>query len=209
LPDIAMRVWLRPDRMAQMSISVQEVANAIQSQNQTFGIGQIGGALGAGNQQTFVITAQGLLTKPDEFEDIIIRAAKQGTASVRLRDVGRVELDKRDYSIISRMNGKLSTTIAIYQQRANAVATASTCATDNRAKQQFTASTSHRARHQSFRWFDRKVLHTFFGPWCWCCWSCSCSCGRCGPIIPILTQCRCRSSAPSCVMHLLGSRSTC
>ncbi|UCG99465.1 MAG: efflux RND transporter permease subunit, partial [Burkholderiales bacterium] len=76
LPDIAMRVWLRPDRMAQLGISVQEVAAAIQSQNQTFGIGQIGAEpTPAGVQQTFVITAQGLLTKPEEFEDIIVRAA--------------------------------------------------------------------------------------------------------------------------------------
>jgi len=126
LPDIAMRVWLQPDRMAQMGITAQEVANAIQSQNQTFGIGQIGGQPSMpGVMQQFVVTAQGLLTKPDEFEDIIVRAAKGGTAIVRIKDIGRVELAKRDYSIASRMNGKTATTIAVYQQPgANAVATA-------------------------------------------------------------------------------------
>ena len=126
LPDIAMRVWLRPDRMAQLGISVQEVAAAIQSQNQTFGIGQIGAQpMPKGVQQSFVVTAQGLLTKPEEFEDIIVRTAKEGTAIVRVRDVGRVELAKQDYSIASRMNGKTATTIAIYQQPgANAVQTA-------------------------------------------------------------------------------------
>ncbi len=126
LPDIAMRVWLQPDRMAQMGITAQEVANAIQSQNQTFGIGQIGSQPAApGVVQQFVVTAQGLLTKPDEFENIIVRAAKQGTAIVRIKDIGRVELAKRDYSIASRMNGKTATTIAVYQQPgANAVATA-------------------------------------------------------------------------------------
>ena len=107
LPDIAMRVWLRPDRMAQLGISVQEVAAAIQSQNQTFGIGQIGAQpTPAGVRQTFVVTAQGLLTKPEEFEDIIVRTAREGTAIVRVRDIGRVELAKQDYSIASRMNGK-------------------------------------------------------------------------------------------------------
>ncbi len=71
------------------------------------------------------MTAQGLLTKPEEFENIIVRAAKEGTAIVRIKDIGRVELDKRDYSIASRMNGKLATTIAVYQQPgANAVETA-------------------------------------------------------------------------------------
>ena len=83
LPDIAMRIWLQPDRMAQLGITVQEVTAAIQSQNQTFGIGQIGGAPAVpGTQQTFVVTAQGLLTKPEEFENIIVRAAKVGTAIV-------------------------------------------------------------------------------------------------------------------------------
>ncbi|MBS1172111.1 MAG: transporter, hydrophobe/amphiphile efflux family, partial [Proteobacteria bacterium] len=126
LPDIAMRVWLRPDRMAQIGISVQEVANAIQSQNQTFGIGLIGAEpTPQGVQQTFVVTAQGLLQKPEEFEDIIVRAAKEGTAIVRVKDIGRVELAKRDYSIASRMNGKTATTIGIFQQPgANAVETA-------------------------------------------------------------------------------------
>ncbi|HUL02072.1 MAG TPA: efflux RND transporter permease subunit [Gemmatimonadales bacterium] len=126
LPDIAMRVWLQPDRMAQLGISVQEVANAIQSQNQTFGVGQIGAQPAApGIEQQFVVTAQGLLTRPEEFENIIVRAAKEGVAMVRVKDIGRVEMDKRDYSIASRMNGKLATTIAVYQQPgANAVETA-------------------------------------------------------------------------------------
>ena len=126
LPDIAMRVWLQPDRMAQLGITVQDVASAIQSQNQTFGIGQIGGQPTVpGTLQTFVVTAQGLLTKPEEFEEIIVRAAKEGTAIVRIRDIGRVELDRRDYSIIGKMNGRTATTIGVYQQPgANAVAAA-------------------------------------------------------------------------------------
>ncbi len=126
LPDIAMRVWLQPDRMAQLGISAQDVANAIQSQNQTFGIGQIGSQPAReGVEQQFVVTAQGLLTRPEEFEDIIVRTAKEGVAIVRVKDIGRVELAKRDYSIASRLNGKTATTIAIYQQPgANAVLTA-------------------------------------------------------------------------------------
>ncbi|HEY7760604.1 MAG TPA: efflux RND transporter permease subunit, partial [Burkholderiales bacterium] len=126
LPDIAMRVWLRPDRMAQLGITVEEVAAAVQSQNQTFGIGQLGAQPAPpGTEQQFVVTAQGLLTKPDEFANIIVRTAKEGAAMVRIRDVGRVELAKRDYSVASRMNGKTATTIAIYQQPgANAVETA-------------------------------------------------------------------------------------
>src|SRR6185436_19141193 len=82
-PDIAMRVWLRPDRMAQLGITVQEISSAIQSQNQAFGIGQIGSQPAKpGTEQQFVVTAQGLLTKPEEFENIIVRAAKEGSAIV-------------------------------------------------------------------------------------------------------------------------------
>jgi multidrug efflux pump len=126
LPDIAMRVWLRPDRMAEMGVTVQEAASAIQSQNQTFGIGQIGAQpMLPDVQQSFVVTAQGLLSQPEEFENIIVRASQQGSAIVRLKDIGRVEIAKRDYSIASRINGKVGTTIAVYQQPgANAVETA-------------------------------------------------------------------------------------
>jgi multidrug efflux pump len=125
-PDIAMRVWLRPDRMAQLGITVQEIASAIQSQNQAFGVGQIGAPpMPPGVEQQFVVTAQGLLTKPEEFENIIVRTDKEGVAIVRIRDIGRVELAKRDYSMPSRLNGKIATTIGVYQQPgANAVNTA-------------------------------------------------------------------------------------
>ena len=115
LPNIAMRVWLQPDRRWRVRRSgPARIAQAIQSQEPDFGIGKIGGQPTLpGTQQNFVVTAQGLLTDPKEFESIIVRAAKEGTAIVRLRDIGRVELDKQDYSIASRMNGKIGTTIAI------------------------------------------------------------------------------------------------
>jgi len=113
LPDIAMRVWLLPDRMAQLGITVQEVSAAIQSQNQAFGIGQLGAPpMAPGVEQMFVVTAQGLLTKPEEFENIIVRTAKEGSAIVRVKDVGRVELSQRDYSIPSRLNGKAALTMS-------------------------------------------------------------------------------------------------
>jgi len=168
LPDIAMRVWLQPDRMAQLGISAQDVAQAIQSQNQTFGIGQIGGQPSIpGTQQTFVITAQGLLTTPEQFESIIVRAAKEGVAMVRLTDIGRVELDKRDYSIASKMNGKISTTIGVNgQPGANAVATASGVRKRlEELKQQFPTGLDYRiALDTSLFTLNsiEKVVHTFF-----------------------------------------------
>jgi multidrug efflux pump len=168
LPDIAMRVWLQPDRMAQLGISVQEVASAIQSQNQTFGIGQIGAEPAPqGVQQTFVVTAQGLLTKPEEFENIIVRAAQEGTAIVRVRDIGRVELAKRDYSIASRMNGKTATTIGIFQQPgANAVETARAVrARMEELKKQFPTGLDYKITLDTSLFTLNsidKVVHTFF-----------------------------------------------
>jgi hydrophobe/amphiphile efflux-1 (HAE1) family protein len=168
LPDIAMRIWLRPDRMAQLRISVQEVTAAIQSQNQTFGIGQIGAQpTPQGVQQTFVVTAQGLLTKAEEFENIIVRAAKEGTAIVRVRDIGRAELAKRDYSIASRMNGKTATTIGIYQQPgANAVETAQAVrARMEELKKQFPTGLDYKVTLDTSLFTLNsidKVVHTFF-----------------------------------------------
>lgn len=168
LPDIAMRVWLRPDRLAQLGILVQDVAAAIQSQNQTFGIGQIGAQPADKSvQQTFVVTAQGLLTRPEEFEEIIVRAAKEGAAIVRLKDIGRVELAKRDYSIASRMNGKTATTIGIYQQPgANAVETAKAVrARMEELKKQFPTGLDYKVTLDTSLFTLNsidKVVHTFF-----------------------------------------------
>ncbi|HUL94220.1 MAG TPA: multidrug efflux RND transporter permease subunit [Burkholderiales bacterium] len=167
-PDIAMRVWLRPDRMAQLGITVQEVTSAIQSQNQTFGIGQIGAPPARpGTEQQFVVTAQGLLSKPEEFENIIVRAEKEGVASVRIRDIGRVELDKRDYSLASRMNGKTATTIGIYQQPgANAVDTARAVRKKmEELKAKFPTGLDYKIvldTSQFTLYSIEKVVHTFF-----------------------------------------------
>ncbi len=124
-PDVAMRIWLKPDRMAQLGITPQDVSAAIQRQNKAFGIGQIGQAPSPpGTQQSFVVTTKGLLTDPEEFEDIIIRTATEGSAIVRLKDVARAELGGKDYSIASKVNGKRAAAIVVYQQPgANAIET--------------------------------------------------------------------------------------
>jgi multidrug efflux pump len=167
-PDIAMRVWLRPDRMAQLGITVQEIASAIQSQNQAFGVGQIGAPpMPPGVEQQFVVTAQGLLTKPEEFENIIVRTDKEGVAIVRIRDIGRVELAKRDYSMPSRLNGKIATTIGVYQQPgANAVNTAKAVRKKlEELKAKFPTGLDYKIvldTSESTLYSIEKVVHTFF-----------------------------------------------
>ena len=124
-PDVAMRIWLKPDRMAQLGLTPQDISGAIQRQNKAFGIGQIGQSpMLPGNQQSFVMTTKGLLTDPAEFENIIIRSASQGSAIVRLKDVARAELGAKDYSIAPKVNGKKAVAIVVYQQPgANAIDT--------------------------------------------------------------------------------------
>lgn len=125
VPDIAMRIWLQPDRLAQMGLTATDVANAIKKQNQSYGVGQIGQAPASpGDQQSFVVTTKGMLTDPSEFDDIIIRAESDGSAIVYLKDVGHAELGSKDYSMTTKLNGKKSAAVAVYQQPgANAIET--------------------------------------------------------------------------------------
>ena len=114
-----------------------------------------------------MVTAQGLLTKPEEFADIIVRTGKEGAAIVRIRDIGRVELAKRDYSMSSRMNGKTATTIGVYQQPgANAVATSSAVrARMQELKAKFPTGLDYKIvlDTSEFTLFSiDKVVHTFF-----------------------------------------------
>src|SRR5687767_2210262 len=168
LADIAMRLWLRPDRMAQLGITVDEVSAAVRSQNQTFGVGQLGAEPAPpGTEQQFVVTAQGLLTRPEEFENIIVRTAKDGAAIVRIKDIGRVELARRDYSMPSRMNGNTATTIGVYQQPgANAVETArGVRAKMEELKARFPTGLDYKIvldTSQFTLYSIDKVVHTFF-----------------------------------------------
>ena len=126
VPDVAMRVWLEPDRLAQLGITSQEVASAIAGQNQAFGIGQIGQAPAPpGTTQNFPVTSQGMLVRPDQFENIILRAGEdENAAIVRVRDVGRAELGSQSYAISSKVDGKTAAHLVVYQQPgANAIDT--------------------------------------------------------------------------------------
>ncbi|MEE9147412.1 MAG: multidrug efflux RND transporter permease subunit [Candidatus Tectomicrobia bacterium] len=117
VPDYAMRIWLRPDRMAQLGITATDVANAVGEQNEQFAVGRIGQSPTPNPiPQTFPITTSGLLTKPGQFENIILRAEKQGAAIVRIKSVGRADLGRKDYSIRSKYQGKDATLIVVYQQ---------------------------------------------------------------------------------------------
>ncbi len=111
----AIRIWVRPDRLAQMGITVPEIINAIQQQNTVNPAGQIGGEpVPTGQEYTYAVRAQGRLETSDQFGEIVLRAAPGG-AIVRIRDVARIELGAQNYSMLARLNGKACALVALYQ----------------------------------------------------------------------------------------------
>jgi len=111
----AMRLWVKPDQLAKLNITVTDIVNAIHAQNTVNPAGKIGGEPAPGSQQfTYAVLAQGRLTSPEEFGNVVIREAPNG-GIVRVKDVARVELGGQDYSLISRLNGQPTAVLAIYQ----------------------------------------------------------------------------------------------
>jgi len=111
----AMRLWVKPDRLAKLGITVPEIVSAIQSQNSVNPAGQVGSEpIPKGQQFTYSVQAQGRMTSPEEFGEIIIRESTGG-AVVRVKDVARVELGAQAYNMVSRLDGKEAAIIAAYQ----------------------------------------------------------------------------------------------
>src|SRR3984885_15444887 len=111
----AMRLWMKPDQLAKLGITVTDIVNALQAQNTVNPAGQVGGEPAQSNQQfTYAVLAQGRLTSPEQFGNVIVREAPDG-GTVRVKDVARVELGTQDYSLMARLNGKPSGAIAVYQ----------------------------------------------------------------------------------------------
>ncbi|MEE3327622.1 MAG: efflux RND transporter permease subunit [Myxococcota bacterium] len=120
----AMRMWVNPNTLASMGITVPEVVDAIQTQNSVNPAGQVGAEpVPPGQQFTYSVRAQGRLKTIEDFENIIVRAAADG-AIVRVKDVARVELGAQTYNLIGRFNSQPSAIVAVYQQPgSNALAT--------------------------------------------------------------------------------------
>src|SRR5271156_2756485 len=141
----AMRLWVKPDQLAKLQITVPEIISAIQTQNTVNPAGQVGSEpVPKGQDFTYSVRAQGRLTSPDEFEQIVVRETP-ATGIVRVKDVARVELGSQDYSWTGRLNGKPSAVIGVYQlPGANAVATAQLVrALLNDAKKKFPADMNY------------------------------------------------------------------
>src|SRR5256714_4688895 len=111
----AMRLWVKPDQLAKLQITVPEIVSAIQAQNTVNPAGQVGGApIPKGQEFTYSVRARGRLSSPEEFGEIVVRETPIGGIG-RLKDVARVELCAQNYSGLCRLHGKPGAIIAAYQ----------------------------------------------------------------------------------------------
>jgi HAE1 family hydrophobic/amphiphilic exporter-1 len=111
----AMRFWVKPDQLAKLNITVNDIISAVNNQNSVNPAGQIGGTpIPKGQEFTYTVTAKGRLVTEAEFGEIVLRANPDGSM-VRLKDVARVELGAQVYSLRGRLNGQPAAVIAVYQ----------------------------------------------------------------------------------------------
>src|SRR5690348_16501494 len=111
----AMRLWVKPDQLAKLAITVPDIISAVQKQNTVNPAGQIGSEpIPAGQKFTYTVRAQGRLQTPEEFGEIVVRANPDGSF-VRVKDIARIELGAQTYNVKGRLNGQPSAIIACYQ----------------------------------------------------------------------------------------------
>jgi hydrophobe/amphiphile efflux-1 (HAE1) family protein len=114
--DYSMRIWLQPDKMAQLGVTTGEVANALRAQNAQFAVGRVGGEPALpGQKLAFTVTATGRLVEAAQFEEIVVRAG--GPAGVlRVKDIARVELGAQGYEGMSYLNGNPMVGLGMFLQ---------------------------------------------------------------------------------------------
>jgi HAE1 family hydrophobic/amphiphilic exporter-1 len=113
--DYAMRIWVKPDQLTKLGLTVSDLNNAVQQQSAVNPAGQIGGEPAPKGQQfTYSVRAPGRLVNAEEFGNVIVRQNTDGSV-VRLKDVARIELGSLVYQQIGRFNGKPAVIIAVYQ----------------------------------------------------------------------------------------------
>lgn len=112
--DYSMRLWLDPNRMANLGLSVMDIRNALREQNIQVAAGKIGAPPFDGELQTeYTLQTKGRLQEVGEFENIVLRAHDDGSA-IYLRDVARIELGQSEYNFYGEINGKPAVNVALY-----------------------------------------------------------------------------------------------
>src|SRR6185436_5749630 len=123
LAEYAMRIWVKPDRLAKLGLTVPDLVRAVQQQSTVNPSGRVGAEPAPrGQQLTYTVRAQGRLVTADEFGNVVVRLAPDGS-TVRLRDVARIELGALTYNQSSRFRGRPAALVAVFQAPgANALA---------------------------------------------------------------------------------------
>jgi len=123
--DYAMRIWVKPDLLAKLGLTVPDLARAVQQQSTVNPAGQFGAEPGPkGKEMTYTLRAQGRLQTPEEFGQIVVRSNPDGSV-VRLKDIARIELGAQNYQQIARFGGQPAGIIAVFQSPgSNALAVA-------------------------------------------------------------------------------------
>ena len=123
--DYAMRIWVKPDRLASLGLTVPDVLNAVNQQSTVNPSGGIGTEPAPRGQEfTYTVRSQGRLVSPEEFGNVVVRLNPDGSV-VRLKDVSRIELGALNYQQRARLNGKPSCPIGVFQvPGSNAIAVA-------------------------------------------------------------------------------------
>jgi HAE1 family hydrophobic/amphiphilic exporter-1 len=113
--DYAMRIWVKPDLLAKLGLTVPDLARSVQQQSTVNPAGQVGAEPGPkGKEMTYTLRAQGRLQTPEEFGQIVVRSNPDGSV-VRLKDVARIELGAQNYQQIARFRGQPAGIIAVFQ----------------------------------------------------------------------------------------------
>src|SRR5216110_3398732 len=111
----AMRLWVKPDQLAKLGITVPDIISAVQKQNTVNPAGQVGSEpIPSGQKFTYTVRAQGRLQTPEEFGNIVIRANPDGSF-LRVRDIARIDLGAQTYNLRGRLNGQPAAVLALYQ----------------------------------------------------------------------------------------------
>jgi len=162
----AIRVWLKPDKLAEYGLTTVDVSNAINEQNSQFAAGSMGSEPSdGGNAFTYSISTQGRLVTPKQFGEIILRSDSTGSI-LRLSDVARIELGAQGYGISGTMNGLPAANIGIFlQPGANAVATSKAVhKTMERLGKDFPAGVAFKIPFDTTKFVDvaiEEVIRTF------------------------------------------------
>jgi HAE1 family hydrophobic/amphiphilic exporter-1 len=113
--DYAMRIWIKPDLLAKLGLAVPDITAAVKQQSTVNPSGRVGDEPATDpSEKTYTVRALGRLQTPEEFGQIVIRSAPDGSV-VRLKDVARIELGALNYQERSRMNGQPGAIIALFQ----------------------------------------------------------------------------------------------